>query len=246
MSLPQGHAPCSLNCVLTCPEKNLPCWFHTPVSGDKFLFATRYGKVPLDSGASPTLGKHAGTLGIGLQLLKTKESVYLFGFLVLLWVLRDGTVLYWVFYFLVSSIVWMAFRVSRCGVMDEIIRLVKNCGKKSIMSLNINVCILSSLIHFSLCFSPFIRFPFNIYTFSRNVLGPRLCVRSTKMIMDPPCPQGVHVLVSLLVLHFHLQFLVCTYHHKVWDMNIYLGKGFRRIQLFSPKGYYLEEIKLEL
>ena len=148
--------PRSLNCVLTCPEKNLPCWFHTRVRGDKFLSAARYGKVPFDSGASPTLGRHVGTLGIGLQLLKAKESLYLFGFLVMLWVLRGGAVLYWVSYFLVSSTVWMAFRVSWCGVMDEIIQLVKNCGKRSSMSLNINVCVLSSLIHFSVSLHSFV------------------------------------------------------------------------------------------
>lgn len=83
----------------------------------------RYGKVRLDSDASPMLGRHMGTLGIGIQLLKTKECVHLFGFLVLVWVSRGGTVLYWVCCFLVSPTVWMAFRESRCGVMNEINQL---------------------------------------------------------------------------------------------------------------------------
>ena len=55
VSLPQGHATCSLNCVLTCSEKNLLFSCHTQVSGNKFLFTVESGKVPLDSNVSPIL-----------------------------------------------------------------------------------------------------------------------------------------------------------------------------------------------
>lgn len=36
-SLPQGYAPCCLNPILTCPEKNRSFWFHPRVSGDKLI-----------------------------------------------------------------------------------------------------------------------------------------------------------------------------------------------------------------
>lgn len=36
-SLPQEYAPCCLNPILTCPEKNQSFWFHPRVSGDKLI-----------------------------------------------------------------------------------------------------------------------------------------------------------------------------------------------------------------
>lgn len=67
-----------------------------------------------------------GRLEIGAQFPKAKECVHrshLYGFLVLVWVFRDGTViLYWLV-FLSSLIVWIASGEPKCGVTNEIIHL---------------------------------------------------------------------------------------------------------------------------
>ena len=133
--------------------------------------------------------------------------------------------------FLFSPIVWIAFVELR--MMKVIIHLESgNLLKERYYELKYTIYVFSNSWSSSPppppLLSSFIHFPYDTYVLSKNVLGTGLWVMNPKVIMDPPCPQGTHILISFFVLHFHLQLLVVAHHHEVSYMNISLEKGFGR------------------
>lgn len=94
--------------------------------------------------------------------------------------------------------------------MNEIIHLESvNLLKERYYELKYIICVFSTLILFlptppHPLLYPFVHFPCNMCELSKIVLGTGLWVRNAKVIVEPPCLPGAHILVSLLVLCFHL------------------------------------------